>query len=405
MGSIFLTALISIAANFQYVWNLPVFFITFSIINDQIKKRNYYSHIIEARIEELRENMNLLTDGYERHKREAGILEKKEERYRSLKDVTGILSSTFSLDKVGEYIIDNALQVIGKTESALLFLVDTKKHELNLFGSRIESDVDKVKAKKGDILDEWVFKQRQCLLVEDIKKDFRFSEEKLQQYPRPFRSIISCPLIEEKKLIGVVRLEHSRPYNYTSEDLRLLDIICDLGAVSLRNAELYSDILELAITDGLTGLYLRRYFLDRVREELTRSLRSDLNCAFLMLDIDHFKNYNDKYGHTAGDIVLKTISKLLKRFADTGIVCRYGGEEFTMILPETSKRKVKLIAEDIRKTIESETIDLRRTKTNVTISIGLATFPDDAKVMDELIQKADERLYKAKREGRNRVCS
>ncbi len=401
-GAIFLTILISLGVDFQYVWNVPVFFVVFLIVDDQIKKRNYYSRIIETRIEEVGENTNLLANEHGRHKRDALSLEKKEEKYKLLKAVTSVLSSTLSMDKVGVYILNSALNIIGKSESALLFLVDTKEQGLNLFASRTGSG-DKVKAKRGDVLDEWVFKERQCLLVEDIKKDFRFSEERLKEYPRVFRSVISCPLIEEKKIIGIVRLEHARPYNYTSEDLRLLDILCDLGAASLQNAKYYKQTLELAIRDGLTGLYLRRFFLERLREEISRSLRSDMDCSFLMLDIDNFKNYNDQYGHVAGDIVLKALSKVLEGFSDRGVICRYGGEEFSMFLPETSKRKARIVAEDIRKTIKEEAIDLRRTKTNVTVSIGVASFPQDTKVMDELILKADERLYKAKHEGKDRV--
>lgn len=402
-GASILASLISLGVDFQYVWNVPVFFVIFLIVDDQIKKRNYYTRIIETRIEEVDENTNLLANEHGRHKRDALSLAKKEERYELLKAVTSVLSSTLSIDKVGVYILNSALNIVGKSESALLFLVDTKEQGMNLFASRTGSG-DKVKAKKGDVLDEWVFKERQCLLVEDIKKDFRFSEERLREYPRIFRSVISCPLIEEKKIIGIVRLEHPRPYNYTSEDLRLLDILCDLGAASLQNAEYYRQTLDLAIRDGLTGLYLRRFFLERLREEQSRSLRSDLECSFLMIDIDNFKNYNDQYGHVAGDIVLKVLSKVLEGFSDKGIICRYGGEEFSMFLPETSKGKARMVAEDIRKAIKEEVIDLRRTKTNVTVSIGVASFPQDAKVMDGLILKADERLYKAKREGKDRVC-
>ena len=211
--------------------------------------------------------------------------------------------------------------------------------------------------------------------------------------------------MEEKKVVGIVRMEHSRPHNYTLEDLRLLDILCDLGAASLQNASLYKQTLDLAITDGLTGLYLRRYFLDRLKEELARSLRSDLCCSFLMIDIDDFKNYNDKYGHTAGDIVLKTISRVLVRLAQSGIVGRYGGEEFSIVLPETSKKKARRIADDIRKAVKEEAIELRRVETHVTVSIGVSSFPEDAKVQDDLIQKADERLYAAKRQGKDRIVA
>ena len=405
-ASIFLTILISIATSFYYVWSIPIFFISFFIAENRIKRLDYYRHIIGARIDEVKENTNVLVDTHARHKREMVSLEKKEERYKSLKDVTSTLASSLSLDRVTELLLDNILHVIGKTESALLFLVDTERQELNLASSRMGRYFDNgVKAKKGDLLDEWVFKQRQCLLVEDIKKDFRFSEEKIMEYPRPYRSVILSPLVEENKLIGIVRLEHSKPNNYTSEDLRLLDILCDIGAVSLQNASLYKQTLDLAITDGLTGLYLRRYFLDRFSEELSRSLRSDLEVSILMIDIDNFKGYNDKYGHMAGDIVLRTISKAIEGVAENAIIARYGGEEFCALLPETEKKTAKNMADKLRKTVKNEVIELRRLKTNVTVSIGVASFPDDAKVRDELIQKADERLYRAKRQGRNKVVA
>ncbi|MEE8317484.1 MAG: GAF domain-containing protein, partial [Candidatus Omnitrophota bacterium] len=269
-SAIFLTCLASIALDFHCAWNLPIFVMTFLIVKERIKLLEYYEHIAERRLIEVKENTNLLSNEYARHKREAVLLEKKEQRYSCLKDVTSILSSTLSLNRVTELVLENAFRIVGKTECLLLFLVDTKKQELNLAASKTYRNFDGVpktpqvedrsswnvvKAKKGDLLDEWVFKQRKCLLVEDIRKDFRFTEERITEYPRSFRSVIACPLMEEKKVRGVVRLEHPRPYNYTSEDLRLLDILCDLGAASLQNARFYRQTLDLAITDGLTGLY------------------------------------------------------------------------------------------------------------------------------------------------------
>jgi len=404
-GAILLTMLIAISEDIQYAWNIPLYFITYLIVDEQLKKRSYYTNVTEARMEEIKGNINLLKDTYERHKKESENLKKREEKYNLLREVVSLLSSTFSLEKIGEFIVESALRIIGKSESIFLFLVDTKRHELSLFISRRSNGIHSVKAKKGDVLDEWVFRQRQCLLVEDIKKDFRFARtgDMPEEYQREFRSLISCPLIEERRLVGIIRMEHSRPYNYTSEDLRLLDIISDIGAASIRNAELYSETLELAIKDGLTGLYLRRYFLERAKEELMRCLNEDIDCSFCMIDIDNFKDYNDRFGHTAGDIVLKTLSKSIAKFFEAGIVCRYGGEEFAVCLPGVSKKDAKLIAEDLRKTIEKEPIDLRRVKTVVTISIGLVTFPQDAKLLEDLIQISDECLYKAKRQGRNRV--
>lgn len=402
-ASIFLTILIAVSADFSYAWNALVFFMTFLIADNEIKKHNYYSHIVKARIEEIKENINVLENEHNKHKKEAVSLEKKEERYKSLKKIVSALNSTLFLEDVIQKIMDNAFDIIDKTDSGILFLTDTAKQELRLALSRSNISPEKIKTKKGDILDDWVFKQRQALLVEDIKKDFRFSEDRLNGYERPFRSVISCPLMEGRKVIGILRLENARPYNYTSEDLRLLDIICDIGAVSLQNAVLYKQTLDLAIRDGLTGLFLRRYFLDRLKEELSRSLRNNSSCSLIMIDVDNFKNYNDEYGHTAGDMVLKAVSRALLNFTEGGIACRYGGEEFLILLPDTSKKEALRTADNIRKAVKKEAIELRRVKTYITISIGVAVFPEDAKVQDEMIMKADERLYKAKREGKDKV--
>jgi len=406
LSSIFLTILIALTAHFSYVWNVPIFFITFLIADNEIKKHNYHSHIVKARIEEIKENINVLEDEHDKHKKESISLDKKEIRYGALKDVVSVLNSSLIMDDVTKNIMDSAFHIVGKSDSGLLFLVDTKKQELHLSLSRNMAHPEKIKTKKGDILDDWVFKHRQCLLVEDIRKDFRFSEDGLAgEYERNFRSVISCPLMEGRKVIGILRLENLKPYIYTTEDLRLLDIICDIGAVSLQNSMLYRQTMDLAIRDGLTGLFLRRYFLERLKEELSRSLRTNTGCSFLMLDIDNFKNYNDEYGHTAGDMVLKIISRTLLSFKDSGIACRYGGEEFAVLLPDVSKKDALRTADNIRKALKKEDIELRRIKTHVTISIGVATFPEDAKVQDELIMKADDRLYKAKREGKDKVVS
>ena len=405
-SSIFLTILTALTAHFSYVWNVPIFFITFLIADNEIKKHSYHSHIVKTRIEEIKENINVLEDEHNKHKKESVSLEKKETRYNALKDVVSVLNSTLILDDVTKNIMDHAFNIVGKSDSGLLFLVDTRKQELHLALSRNIANSEKIKTKKGDILDDWVFKQRQALLVEDIRKDFRFSEDGFAgEYERNFRSVISCPLMEGGKAIGILRLENLKPYNYTTEDLRLLDIICDIGAVSLQNSMLYKETLSLAIRDGLTGLFLRRYFLERLREELSRSLRNNTGCSFLMMDIDNFKNYNDEYGHTAGDMVLKAISRTLLNFKDSGIACRYGGEEFALLLPDASKKDALRTADNIRKALKKEDIELRRVKTHVTISIGVASFPEDAKVQDELIMKADDRLYKAKREGKDKVVS
>ena len=128
--------------------------------------------------------------------------------------------------------------------------------------------------------------------------------------------------------------------------------------MAIENAQLYSQVQELAIKDSLTGLYLRRYFIERMSKEVARQLNNDGELSFLMIDIDHFKQYNDKFGHMAGDIVLRMVSALMEDFFNQpgNLVCRYGGEEFAVMLPDCSKNTAVELAEQIREMIEQRTV-------------------------------------------------
>src|SRR3989338_2536530 len=194
-----------------------------------------------------------------------------------------------------------------------------------------------LKSKRGDIFDEWVIKTLQPLLIEDAKSDFRFDLEKFTpEETRAVCSLISVPLVIGNRALGILRVDSSRENYFSTDDLRFLSTIADLGAVAVENAQLYERIEDLAIRDGLTGLYLRRYLLERLGEELSLQLRRKKELSFLMIDLDRFKQYNDQFGHMAGDIVLKTVSGILQEtFKEPGNrVCRYGGEEFAVLLPE-----------------------------------------------------------------------
>lgn len=181
-----------------------------------------------------------------------------------------------------------------------------------------------------------------------------------------------------------------------------------LGHIDVYNYlhESYRNFKHQAITDGLTGLYNRRFFNEELDREMQRSLRHFLSMSLVLIDVDHFKTYNDTNGHQAGDEVLKTVGALLRettRVCD--MECRYGGEEFALILPETKKAQAMMIAEKLRQKIEETHFFNQEAQPlgHLTISIGVATFPDDSTRSDELIQKADAGLYRAKAEGRNRV--
>jgi diguanylate cyclase (GGDEF)-like protein len=161
---------------------------------------------------------------------------------------------------------------------------------------------------------------------------------------------------------------------------------------------------ELAIRDGLTGLYLNRYFQERLNEEIQRAMYGKTEFSLLLLDIDFFKRFNDEYGHAAGDIVLKSTASLIQHALEPGdMVARYGGEEFVALLPGKTGKQALAVAEKIRKQIEKHKITLRRGETHLTASLGISAFPDKGRTKEELLWAADQCLYKAKNSGRNRV--
>ncbi len=167
-----------------------------------------------------------------------------------------------------------------------------------------------------------------------------------------------------------------------------------------------SKLIQLAITDGLTELYNYRYFKEQLSQEVIRAKRHNSHVSIAMIDIDYFKNYNDMHGHPAGDQVLKTIAELLRsNIRKIDVAARYGGEEFALILTETDKPSAGIVANKIKNLIEHQKFNYEETQPNgkLTISMGVATFPEDAMSPDELVKIADQRLYLAKKAGRNRV--
>lgn len=190
------------------------------------------------------------------------------------------------------------------------------------------------------------------------------------------------------------------------KDKYRFQILAQQFLIVIKRAFFYKKIQELAIMDGLTQVFSRRHFLDRFKEEIKRSGKFKHSFSFLMVDIDRFKGFNDKYGHLVGDAILRETAKAIKdTIRQIDFVGRYGGEELSIILAETDKVQALAAAERIRQAIEANNIKAYDEELKVTISIGISTFPDDAGEMLALIEAADRALYLAKQTGRNRVCA
>ena len=366
------------------------------------------SHIVLQK-EDYFERANLLKAEVEREWETIESLRRKIVNYGQLKDLTEKLSLCLNLEETSEALCAEVNKLFGhKDITVILYLFHSSTGELGITSSQKGQMQVNLKAKKGDFFDQWVVKTMHPLLVEDANSDFRFDIEKvISEYSRSIRSLISAPLILGDKTLGILRVDSPLAHHFTTDDLRFLRTIADLTGVAIENAQLYQRIEEMAIRDGLTGLYLRRHMLERLKEEVDREMRRKQELAFIMIDLDKFKKYNDSFGHIAGDIVLRAVAAILQEHfnAPGNLVCRYGGEEFCVLLPDCSKEKAMDLANQVRQKIQAKEIVLRRQKTQVTASFGIATFPKDARAKEELIIKADEALYKAKEAGRNKVCT
>lgn len=226
---------------------------------------------------------------------------------------------------------------------------------------------------------------------------------------RPFKQQCIVPIVFRKEVKGAIfvdRRENEPPFS--SDRVSMLAALAGQMGMALENAELYRRMLYLSETDGLTGLYNARFFYDRVETEITRSRRYGHALSLLMLDIDHFKKFNDTYGHLGGDEALKHLARILREESRaTDIVARYGGEEFGVVLPETDGENAQKLAERIRHAVESQPfdLDLLKREASLTISIGVATMPEDLARAEDLVRLADKALYRAKQGGRNRVST
>ncbi len=217
------------------------------------------------------------------------------------------------------------------------------------------------------------------------------------------------PLVSENKVLGYV-VTKNIDTKLSLKEIEYLEELSNQAATTINRANVYAEILKHATLDALTGFYNRRQLEERIKQEIASAQRQKTPLCAIMTDIDHFKNVNDTYGHAVGDLVLKTVSRVMRsQLREYDIAGRYGGEEFALLLPFTKLKEAKMVAERLRKTIETTKIDISEVnpdinekEINVTISLGIYEFKnDDAE--DDLLKKADKALYEAKGTGRNRV--
>ncbi|RKX70016.1 hypothetical protein DRP53_06335 [candidate division WOR-3 bacterium] len=322
------------------------------------------------------------------------------DKLRSLYNITAPISSVGEFEKVLNRILNLTKENFGYNNISIL-LKDDEKDELYVKVAVGDYLVDpsQIRLKIGrDGVCGMVAQEGKPKLIQNTLNIPFFIGDR----DRP-RSEIAIPLRSHDRLIGVLNVEKEGANSLDEEDLTLLSILAGHISVAIENAILYEEIGRLSITDELTGVFNYRHLLDVIKYEIERSRRFQHSFSLIMLDIDNFKKFNDQYGHLFGDQILSALAKLLaSSVRASDIVTRYGGDEFVIVLPETTKEQALILAERLRNIVNQHTFEKN---VHLTVSMGLASYPIDSQDVFPLIDRVDHLLYISKSKGGNAVSS
>jgi len=340
--------------------------------------------------------------------------------YREKKDLETVLesihliSSTLDPKEALYFVVSKIAEIINVTRCSMISIPPEERNHAYVISSSEDPKIVNLRLdlKKYPEIRK-ALATRKPVVIRDALKDPLLKEVRNIIAPMGILSILVIPIIFRDEVIGTLFLRTSKSnHTFTEREIRLCTAIANSSANPLYNAFLHEKIEnekshfeKLAITDYLTGLYNIRYFYHRFAEEFSRTRRYKFHLSSLMIDIDHFKDINDKYGHRIGDIVLSKFADLLKKHTrESDVLARYGGEEFIMLLPQTSAQAAVAKAEALRVLIGKHRFSEMEKINRLTVSIGVSSYPTHKiKDKDDLITFADKALYKAKSMGRNIV--
>jgi diguanylate cyclase (GGDEF)-like protein len=321
-------------------------------------------------------------------------------------DVAKALTSSLDLDSILQTIMEKMAEFF-RPDTWSLLMVDEEKNELYFaiaVGTAAEA-LKSVRLKVGEGIAGWVAKHGERLIVPDVYSDPRFSKRIDEMTKCETRSIICIPLRSKLRVLGVIQLVNVDMRNFGDQESFFLQSLCDYAAIAIENARAFEKIQELTITDDCTGLYNARHLHRTLETEVYRSSRFNYEFTVLFIDLDHFKQVNDTHGHLIGSKLLAEIGYLIKaqlRLIDYAF--RYGGDEFVVLLPQTGKDAALFVARRLRDMLRTNTFCQEEgLNLSVRASIGVATYPHDAKTPQDIIRQADEMMYLVKNTSRDNI--
>jgi diguanylate cyclase (GGDEF)-like protein len=327
-------------------------------------------------------------------------------RLAILTDIVKTANSILEPRKVIELIMGKVQQLIP-SEAWSMLMVDEEKQELTFelaLGEKA-NDVSSFRVKIGEGVAGWVAQTGKPTIVNDTARDPRFARRFDTKTQFQTRSILCAPLISRGRTIGVVEIINKLGGRFSDSDLEVLLTLVEPCAIAIENAILFQKAEQLTITDDLTKLFNSRYLNLYIGREIKRCKRHGIPLSVIFLDLDGFKGVNDQYGHLAGSRTLTEVGGILSEAVrESDILARYGGDEFVVVLPETPASGALVIAERIRKAIESHRfLQEQGLSARISASFGIASYPDHALTPEGLIQKADQAMYRVKERDKNGI--
>ena len=325
-----------------------------------------------------------------------------------LYEISLAIAADIGLEKTARAVFQQLKKVIPADLFFLALYEPTEKivsyYMYRENGERIDIEPHYLMQKPS--LTRYVIKKRETIFIPDFKaEDAEVKENQVIRVPGyDICTFLGVPLILRGEAIGVLSAQANSSNAFDPNQIRLVETIAQQTSIAIDNAKLFEKTQKMAITDSLTGLYNRRHFYLILNNEIERAKRYQSPLSLIMMDIDHFKLVNDKFGHLTGDEVLQSLSETSKEILrQIDNMFRFGGEEFMIILPETDQAEALNVAERMRSTIAETTIKTKNGNVKITVSIGVSEYGENHPTHNEFIESVDRTMYDAKKAGRNRV--